>query len=542
MSKDSLIKGTIILALAAFIARFLGLFQRVPLKHLLEDSGMATYGISYNIYYILLIIATAGIPSALSKLISERMVLGELDEAKRMFRAATLFAIVGGVVMTLVLYILAPFYAIHIARVPDSALAIRALAPALLLFPLIAIMRGYFQGRQIMMAGGLSQIVEQILRVITAVGLAYLILYLGYEDKWAIAGASFGGVAGSVGALAVMLYFWRKLKRSEKSMELLASSQETNAKRGISSLSYRQSYALLFKLSIPISLVAMAVPLVYLIDSSTVIALLDGDIGQFKAQEILGILQGRAQSLAGIPPILAIALSMSIVPVISSAYAQKNMEKVNEQASQALRIACVSGLPIVIMLCVAARPINALLFSDTEGTWIIVASTICAMFQIMMMTSGAVLLGLGKTRITVVHVVVGISLKLAGSLLLASWWGIYGIVAATGICFVVTMLLNFRELNKTAKISLMGQKWFGFLAAAGLMAGAGVGIQVWTSGMKLFTNVTLNFALQSILVCASTLVLYALLLVLFRVVTEEDILKYPAPLQKAVRWFVIIKK
>ncbi len=542
MSKDSLIKGTIILALAAFIARFLGLFQRVPLKHLLEDSGMATYGIAYNIYYILLIIATAGIPSALSKLISERMVLGELNEAKRMFRAASLFAIFGGIAMMMVLYISAPFYAVNIAKVPDSALAIRALAPALLLFPLIAIMRGYFQGRQMMMAGGLSQIVEQILRVITAVGLAYLILYFGYEHKWAVAGASFGGVAGSVGALAVMLYFWRKLKLSEKPLEMLASTLETNDKVMVSSLSYKQSYALLFKLSIPISLVAMAVPLVYLIDSSSVIALLDGDIGQFKAQEILGILQGRAQSLAGIPPILAIALSMSIVPVISSAYAQKNIEKVNDQASQALRIAMLSGLPVVIALTVAARPINGLLFSDTEGTWIIILSTICAMFQIMMMTSGAVLLGLGKTRKTVVHVAIGIGLKLIGSLILASWWGIYGIVAATGICFMATMLLNFRELNKTAKISLLGRRWFGFLAAAGLMTGAGAGIQAWTSGMMLFSGKALNFAVQSMLVCGSVLILYGLLLVLFRVITQEDILNYPAPLRKAAKLFMKIKK
>ncbi|HEY0828263.1 MAG TPA: polysaccharide biosynthesis C-terminal domain-containing protein, partial [Bacilli bacterium] len=279
-----------------------------------------------------------------------------------------------------------------------------------------------------------------------------------------------------------------------------------------------------------------------LIDSSSVIALLDGDLGQFKAQEILGILQGRAQSLAGIPPILAIALSMSIVPVISSAYAQKNMEKVNGQASQALRIACLSGLPVVISLTVAARPINGLLFSDTEGTWIIILSTVCAMFQIMMMTSGAVLLGLGKTRKTVVHVAVGIGLKLIGSLVLASWWGIYGIVAATGICFIATMLLNFRELNKTAQITLLGRRWFGFLAAAGIMAGAGAGIQAWTNGMGLFPGQALNFAVQSMLICGSVLVLYVFLLILFRVVTREDLLNYPAPLQKAARFFMKIKK
>src|SRR5690606_488297 len=145
-------------------------------------------------YALLLIVATAGIPSALSKLVSERLALGRTYEAERIYRSAVWFAISTGVLMTAVLVFGAPYYAEHIANDADAAVAIQALAPAMLLFPLIAIMRGYFQGRQTMLAGGLSQIFEQILRVVTAVVLAYVILRLGYEVKWAAAGASFGGV------------------------------------------------------------------------------------------------------------------------------------------------------------------------------------------------------------------------------------------------------------------------------------------------------------------------------------------------------------
>jgi len=231
LTKDSLIKGTIILALAALTARFLGVIQRVPLKHLLEDSGMATYGIAYNLYFALLVIATAGIPSALSKLISEKTALGQYAEAKRIYAAAVWFAVAIGIIATLTIWFSAEFYATRISRDPDAVLAIRALAPALLLFPLIAIMRGYFLGRQMMLAGGLSQIFEQILRVVTAVGLAYLILRWGYSKEWAIAGASFGGVTGSVAAFAVMLYFWQKLKKRDQldQLSLNAANKETAA-------------------------------------------------------------------------------------------------------------------------------------------------------------------------------------------------------------------------------------------------------------------------------------------------------------------------
>ncbi|WP_311198758.1 oligosaccharide flippase family protein [Paenibacillus hexagrammi] len=325
-TKDSLVKGTLILTVAALVARFLGVFQRIPLVHLLGDAGNGSYSIAFSLYSALLVIATAGIPSALSKMISEKNALGRQAEAARIYKAAIWFAIGAGLFMTLLLYIGAPLYAETISHGgPDATLATRAIAPAMLMFPLIAIMRGYFQGRQNMMPNGISQVVEQIFRLITSIVLAYFLLKVSLG--WAVAGASFGGVAGGAAALVVMIYFTVKLKKRDAAASKLAREQTAAAQSGPASTGamprYRDIYRGLFKLSIPIVVFSMMVPLVYLIDTSIITPLLEGAIGHKEALGLVGIMGARAQSLAGIPIILAIALSQSVVPIISAAYSKR---------------------------------------------------------------------------------------------------------------------------------------------------------------------------------------------------------------------------
>ncbi|MBW7458319.1 oligosaccharide flippase family protein, partial [Paenibacillus sepulcri] len=207
VKKDSLIKGTIILAAAALVARFLGIFQRIPLDNMLTVDGGNYFNVANNIYLMLLIIATGGIPSAISKMVSERYALGRPADAQRIYRAALWFGAITGLVVASLLYIFAPFIATQISQHPGADISIRAIAPALLLFPVIAMMRGYFQGRQFMMAGGISQIVEQFMRVLTAIGLVVLLLAWGWSDRWVAGAATFGSVLGSVGAFLVMLFY-----------------------------------------------------------------------------------------------------------------------------------------------------------------------------------------------------------------------------------------------------------------------------------------------------------------------------------------------
>lgn len=534
--RQSLLRGTMILALAAFVARFLGLIQRVPLQYLLGDAGMATYGIAYNIYSALLVIATAGIPSALSKLISDRTALGRHREALDIFRAAAKFAITAGLVMTIFLFIVAPYYAEYITKDRDAALAIRTLAPAMLIFPLIAVMRGYYQGRQIMMAQGMSQIIEQILRVITAVSLAGILIWLGYDQAAAAAGASFGGVAGAIGALCVMLWYWMRSRKLDKPLY----EQEQ--------FYYRQStraiYRRIFQLAIPICFVSLNVPMIYFIDSSITIGLLEGSIGYEAAKETLGILSGRAQSFAGIAPVLAIAVGQTILPVVSSAYAQRDMERVQSQSALALKVTILTALPIVLMLCAAAPSFNGFLFGDTEGSDIIAMLVASTLFQVMMMTTGSILTGLGKTYLTMRIVILGIIVKFVTSILLAQLFGIYGIVGATMLTFAFIFTLYRYVLRKMVRFSIFTMKqWVLLFVSAAVLALLGYGLHELLSMLIATPLVRLNYMFIASIVSFVLGVGYILLILKFQLVNDEDLSYIPDRVQKVlVRLLAFVPK
>ncbi|ASA23985.1 putative polysaccharide biosynthesis protein [Paenibacillus donghaensis] len=525
--KESFVKGTLILAAAALIARVLGLAQRVPLDHIFDSIGRASFGVSNNIYLMLLTVATAGIPSTLSKMVSERYALNRPEEARQVYHAALLFSVAAGLIMTILLYIGAPFYATHIVNLPESAMAIRAIAPALLLFPAIAMMRGYFQGRNNMMAGGVSQIVEQIARVLTAILLAYLLLHQGYNNTTIAAGASFGSVLGSIAAFGVMIYFAVKLSRKDKEQGLNYDVAQKLPIWGI--------YKDIFTMSIPIVLASLTIPVVNVIDTSLAVPLLMDQIGRANATDVLGILTNRAQSVAGIPPVLAIALGTSLIPVISAAFARRDVAHMQKQITLALRISILTGMPIVIALAAAAYSVNGLLFAGLEGSGIIAMLTLGTIFQITMMTTNSILLGMGKARISMYYVLAGIIVKLIASVLLSKLFGIYGIIAATAICFIIITLLNLRMLKSIVPFQIMGKRWGGFAIATLVSGGIGYGLNAAGIMLTDLMPARLAFLITCLVVGLAVVVIYLVLLVVLGVITRAEISGYPRALQKLLK-------
>lgn len=526
-AKESFVKGTLILAGAALIARVLGLFQRVPLEHILGSVGNAAYSQANAAYFMLLTLATAGIPSTLSKMVSERHALNRPEEARRVYQAALIFAAAAGVIMFVMLYLLAPYYALK-SEVPESVVAIRALAPALLIFPLIAMIRGYLQGRNIMIAGGVSQVIEQIVRVVTGIVLAFLFFHWGYSEQNIAAGATFGAVIGGVAALFVMLYYSMRVKRNDRNSAAVNGSHVPEKR-----LSLSRIYADIFKLSIPIVLTALAVPAVNFIDNSILKPLLSGQLGSHEATNILGILGTRAQMIAGIPPILAIALSQSLVPIISAAFARGDSQHLQRQVTLAMRISVLTGAPIILALGTAAYSVNGLLFSTREGSGIVGLLTVMTIFQITMMTSNSILLGINKANRSMVHVGIGIAVKLATSYVFSQMWGIYGIIISTGLCFFVITVLNIRVMKQIVPFSMMGSRWIGFLATCAVLAGAGYGLNQAANNVLLpLMPGRVAFFITCAIVGVAVVGLYPILLILLRVVRKDELSGYPAPLRK----------
>lgn len=525
MSKNALIRGTLILTAAALLTRVLGVAQRIPLQRILGDEGMATYGIAYNIYGILLIIATVGIPSALSKQIAEYHALGQFHEAQQTYQASRLFSVLAGVTAALLLYAAAPFYAIYISHDPESILAIRAIAPALLLFPLISIMRGYFQGLQFMSPTGMSQISEQILRVGVAVLLPLYLLSAGYSREVAVAGASFGAVAGSIGAMAVMIYYTYRTKAKREEERSAQPTYETQS-RG-------QIYRKLLTTAIPISLASTAIPFLYFIDSSTVIPLLQPSMGFSDAKNMLGILTGRAQALAAIPPILAIALSSAVLPAVASAYSNGNLKQVSQMGSVSLRLTLLTGAPVALYLTAAAFVVNGFFFGNLDGSWVIAALCLGSVFQMLMMTSMAILQGLGKTTRPMWHVFAAILVKAILNLVLAPWLGIYGIILATTVSFVIILWLNLRAIQALVPLEILAQRWKGFLWASLALVGS-----VWFLYLGLEAWITpawppvLRYGLMGIITAGIGFPLYLGLLLRKGGMSSEDTNFLPAKIRR----------
>lgn len=544
MAKESFIKGTLILAVATLVARVLGVLQKVPLEHMLGSIGNAAFATSQNVYLMILAVATAGIPSTLSKMVSERYALNRAHEAERIYSAALLFGLISGLVTTTLLFVLAPVYA-KMAQQPEAVPAIRALAPALLLFPMLAMMRGYTQGRNMMQASGISQIIEQILRVVTAIGLALILMNTGASQAWTAAGASFGGVLGSIGAFAVMMYYIRKLRRLDRESGKRAKHSNT------SHIPMKKIFASIFALSVPIVLASLAVPVVNFIDSTITIPLLSPDIGEMLATHTYGILGQRAQSIAGIPPILAIALSTSIIPIISAAYAKKDMSHLQRQVSLAMRISVLSGMPLVLALTIGAFSINGVLFSSLDGAGIIAMLTFGTILQITMMTSSSILIGVGKPYIAMISVMFGIILKIVFSVILSKFFGIYGIIGSTAIAFLVITYLNLRVMKKVVKFTVMDNRWTGFLLAS-LLAGAvgymfewagerlvGITASMITLGEQDMIAATmgqkLGFMFTAGFVGLVVLITFIVGLIVFRVIRKEELNSYPRMVQKVLR-------
>ncbi|NEZ44014.1 putative polysaccharide biosynthesis protein [Paenibacillus alvei] len=528
LAKESFIKGTLIIAAATLVARVLGLFQRVPLQHMLGSVGNASFAASQTVYLMILAIATAGIPSTLSKMVSERYELNKVREAERVYYAALLFGLISGVITTLLLIAFAGVYA-DMIQLPEAALAIRALAPALLLFPVIAMMRGYTQGRNMMQASGVSQIVEQILRVFTAIGLAYVLMSTGQTQDWIAAGASFGGVLGSIGAFVIMLYYLRKLRQADREAGVRAR------RRGAKKVPLSDIFRSIFAMSVPIVLSSLAVPAVNFIDTSITIPLLSPEVGVNEAKHLYGILGQQAQSIAGIPPILAIALSTSLIPVISAAFAKRDMVYLKRQTTLAMRISVLSGMPIVLALSVAAYSVNGFLFSTLDGAGIIAALTLSTIFQITMMTSSSILIGLGKPYIAMISVTLGIIIKLIASFSLVHFFGIYGIIGGTALSFLLITWLNLRVMKKVVPFSVLGNSWIGFLLTIVLSGGVGYACEWLGEQLVSILPAKLAFMFTAGIVAVVVVALFVIGLVAFRVIRHDELSGYPRAVQKVLR-------
>lgn len=435
------VKGAAILGIAGLISKLLGAVYRIPYQNITGDIGLYVYMQVYPLYTTLLILATAGFPLAISKIVSERLALGDVLGARKTFRVASMVLAALGVLFFLLLYVGAPLIS-RIMGDEQLTLPLRAVAWSLPLVPVVAIMRGYFQGHQNMVPTGVSQVVEQLFRVIVIMISAYWIMSV-YQDAYlAGTGAVFAAFPGALMALLVLLFYWQKNTRAQR--KLLRRRQAQAA--GGEQLSNRAILRSILFYALPICFGSLVMPLLPLVDSLTVANLLQLSGYSEEMSKVLKGVFDRGQPLIQFGTFFATSLSLALVPAISEAVAQGLQRVIAVRTELAIRLTLLLGLPATFGLLLLAEPINVMLYGDDSGTQALAIQAFTIVFATLSITSSGILQGLGRAMLPAVHLMIGVIVKLLANLLLIPFFGISGAAFATVLAYAMAMLLNAKAI------------------------------------------------------------------------------------------------
>ncbi|MBK1809587.1 polysaccharide biosynthesis protein [Clostridium sp. YIM B02505] len=456
MKKQSLIKGSIILGVAGIFTRFLGIFFRWPLIMLIGDEGIGYYQMTYPLYMFYVAIA-AGIPVAVSKMVSESNAVGDLDTSFQTMKESFILMIILGTGMSLFLFLGAKPIMSALRWDSKSYYSIIGVAFAPICISIMSAFRGFFQGLQNMNPSAISQIIEQIGRVVIGVGLAVILLPYGIE--YSAGGAAFGAAAGGFlgGIYLIRKYF--KVKKSF-GVRKVKSNDKLLAK--------------LIRIAIPISLGGAVGTIASLIDSILVPRqLLNAGFDYRQATILYAQLTGKASVIVNIPLTLSVALSTSLIPIIAENYILKNIREVASKVDSAIRMSMVIAIPCTLGLYFLAEPVMMLIFPGRyEGYQILKYLAISIPFIILAQTTTAILQSTGSYAMPVINLLIGCFIKVVLTLYLIpiSWLNIYGAVAASILAYIAASMLNLIYLHLKLKVRIdYGAAVMKPLAAATIM-------------------------------------------------------------------------
>lgn len=461
--KNSFLKGATILGLAGIFIKILGAAFKIPLAGKIGAEGMSYFMAPYPIYNWLLVVATAGIPTAIARMIAEKETIGDTHGIFRIIRVIFKPMIVVAIVFSAILF----FGAESIARIvglDEAKYAFMTIAPALLFVPIMSIFRGFFQGIQRLKSFAISQIVEQLFRVVVGLTLAFFLFSKGVQ--YSAAGATFGAAIGSFFGLLIIYYIYRVVKKNEFKALLSQPAMETTD----------TDWSILKQLlmiSVPITIGASIMPTMNSIDLMLVVNRLNS-IGIENAKELYGILTGFAVTIVNFPQILTASLQISLVPAVTQLVVAYN-KSVSENASDVeehrkhlsdtvnagIKTALIIGLPCAIGLVTLSEPVMLLLYSSQVESAKIGAQILSVLawdliFLAVYQATTGILQGLKKQMLPALHLAVGLIFKvvLTYTLVGIPMFGVTGAAISTIAAFAVASALNVWVLAKESYLDV----------------------------------------------------------------------------------------
>lgn len=515
--KQSFLHGTALLALATAVVKVIGALYKIPLNAIIGEQGFGYYSTAYEIYTFLLMISTAGLPVAMSRMIAQASSLGHYRQVRKIYTTARAIflalGLVGALLMTLFCRQLAQFQ-----QQPDAWAAIGALGPCCFLICLMSTYRGFFQGQGNMLPTSVSQVLEAVSKLVVGIAAALLVVFYTQNISLAAGAAIMGVTVSCLISSFYLNYCFRKAYR-----DLPQTSEDVSGGKEIAKG--------LLSIAIPITIGSAGLQLLTVLETRIYMSQLLQTLTQEVADTQKGI-YSMALTIFNMPCAFITPITISIIPAITSQLTLGDAKAAKATEESAARIGALISMPCAFGLVLLAEPVTQLL-GGYSGEKLVLASRlmsvlgVCIVFNTTVLLTNAIMQAHGHEKMTVVNMFVGGFLKLAAVFILTGnpVIGIIGTPLGSLLCYLSITVLNLFAMRKILPHppAVMRNMLRAFFAAA-LMGAAAWG--AW-KGLQALLGGSVSALIGCAVPIAVGVVVYVAAAVKFKAITRDDCLLLP---------------
>lgn len=517
--KETFMQGVVTIMFSQILIKVLGLIYTLYLTNRegFGDAGNAIYASGYQIYALLLTVSSIGVPNAISKLVSERLAVGDNKGANKIFKVALVTFGALGAIGSMLLFFGAHVIAYSWTQIPESELTLVALAPAIFFVSISSVFRGYFNGRRTLKITARAQTIEQVFKTVLTIGIVEIVAYAtSTSTEMMAAGANVATTLATFSSFAYLFMYYR-LKRKEIGNEIQSSTnyKYENVKTIVKNI---------LMVSIPLTLSSIMTSFNKNIDSFTVKRILSTYMPADIATKLYGQLSGKVDTVTNLPLAINIAFATALVPAISAAKAKNDRETATKRTSFSLLTSMLIGLPCVVGMIVFAQPILNLLYPNAkEGALLLQLISVSVIFSILDQTINGALQGFGKVMIPATALGIGCLVKLVLNIVLLKipFFNVYGAAIGSIACHAVAFTIVFNVLKKYVKLDLpLGKFVIKPVIATGIMS-------VCSYTLYLILKGIIPGNMATLIAMAFAVIVYVAAVLALKIYNKEDIYMLP---------------
>ena len=514
VKQQSFLQGAAVLAAATIIVKIIGAIYKSPLKGIIGDEGYGYFSTAYDIYSVLLMISTTGLPVAMSRMISEARALDNHAQIRKIFSVSLRVFLLIGVLGSLGMLVFCRQLSVMVTKFDTSWAAIAVLAPSVLLICIISAFRGFFQGQSNMTPTSVSQVFEALCKLFIGLAAAWLIMRTT-NDATIGAGGAILGV--TIGCVVSVLFLWRCYRRASVGLPVSGTAKST-----------RSTIGQLLSIAVPITLGSAGLQIINLADTMVFMRRLVGAVGmtQLEAEVAKGI-YNFSQTIFNLPCAFITPITISIIPAITAHLTLHNDQRAGMVEGSAMRITGLVAMPCAFGLCCLSTPIMNLFGYDgaalTTAGSIMAYLGIAVIFNSLVLVTNAMMQAHGDVTTPVIHMIIGGVVKVVLNYFLVAvpQLNIVGVSMGTVICYALITVLNVTAMIRRR---IVNPKAFLGLGKP-LLAGALMGACAFM--IHGFLTAHLPGKLACVAAIGAAAVIYVILVLAFRVITYDDCMLLP---------------